>query len=266
MSIELRLPNINATTDRGQLVQIKSYLYQFAEQLNWALNTMEKGTSSESVVMQDAVGNVLQETEEAKAYDTFNSIKDLIIKSADIVEAYYEEIDNLISLDGKYVAQADFGEGGVAKYIETTNMSIDATSKYIDQKFTKTEIIDGEEIASQYSLNDLDSRIRTQEGAIRSGWVNTYITDNGTISNTPREVLGVDVGGIRTTDGVESVRYATFSEAGIELYDGSKSSRPVAYISKNKIYITSAEFISSVKMGKYKLDLSNGIAFKWEEV
>ena len=86
--IELRLPNITATDERGQLTQMKSYLYQFAEQLQWALNTMEKGTSSESVVLQDKLGNVLEQTEEAKAYATFSSIKDLIIKSADIVEAY----------------------------------------------------------------------------------------------------------------------------------------------------------------------------------
>lgn len=259
VSIELRLPNINATTDRGQLVQIKSYLYQFAEQLNWALNTMEKGTSSESLVLQDKVGNVLEQTEEAKAYDTFNSIKDLIIKSADIVEAYYEEIDNLISLNGKYVAQADFGDGGVAKYIADTNMSISATSEYIDQKFTKTETIDGEVVTSEFDLKDIDSRIRKQEGNIRSGNVTTTLTTDG-------ETIGIEIGEIDTINGVAKSRYATFSAAGIELYDGSTNTPPVAYISKSKLYITSAEFISSVKMGKYKLDLSNGIAFKWEEV
>lgn len=249
VSIELRLPNITATDERGQLVQMKSYLYQFAEQLQWALNTMEKGTSSENIVMQDAVGNVLQETEEAKAYDTFNSIKDLIIKSADIVEAYYEEIDNLISLNGKYVAQADFGDKGVAKYIEETAMSVCATPEYVDQSFTKTETI----------VNGLDERIRKQEGNIRSGNVKTTLTTDG-------ETIGIEIGEIDTINGVAKSRYATFSAAGIELYDGSTNTQPIAYISKSKIYITSAEFISSVKMGKYRLDLSNGIAFKWEEV
>lgn len=259
VSIELRLPNITATDERGQLVQMKSYLYQFAEQLQWALNTMEKGTSSESIVLQDKVGNVLEQTEEAKAYDTFNSIKDLIIKSADIVEAYYEEIDNLLSLSGKYVAQAEFGDKGVAEYIKETSMSVCATPEYIDQKFTKTETINGEEVTSQYDLKDLDSRIRKQEGNIRSGNVKTTLTTDG-------ETIGIEIGEIDTINGVAKSRYATFSAAGIELYDGSTNTQPVAYISKNKIYITSAEFTSKVKMGKYKLDLSKGIAFKWEEV
>ena len=259
VNIDIRLPNITGRSEAEQLTQIKSYLYQFAEQLQWALNTVSEGKSSESIVLQDKVGNVLEQTEEAKAYDTFNSIKDLIIKSADIVEAYYEEIDNLISLNGRYVAQADFGDGGVAKYIADTNMSISATSEYIDQKFTKTETIDGEVVTSEFDLKDIDSRIRKQEGNIRYGTVKTALTTDG-------ETIGIEIGEIDTINNVASRRYATFSAAGVELYDGSTDSPPVAYISKSKLYITSAEFTSSVKMGKYKLDLSNGIAFKWEEV
>ena len=95
MGIDIRLPNITATTEAGQLSQMRSYLYQFAEQLQWALNTLDKGTSAEEIELKNAVGEVVEKTEEAKAQDAFNSIKDLIIKSADIVEAYYEEIDNI---------------------------------------------------------------------------------------------------------------------------------------------------------------------------
>ena len=41
MGIDIRLPNINASTEEGQLMQIKSYLYQFAEQLKYAISTLE---------------------------------------------------------------------------------------------------------------------------------------------------------------------------------------------------------------------------------
>lgn len=259
MSIDIRLPNINAPTEAGQLSQMRSYLYQFAEQLQWALNTLEKGTSTEDVVLKNSVGEMVEKTEVAKAQDTFNSIKDLIIKSADIVEAYYEEIDSLLSLSGKYVAQADFGEGGVASYIETTKQTISATSEYVDQKFYKTEVIDGEEVVTgEFVLADLDARIRKQEGSIRYGNVSTTLTEDG-------ETIGIEVGEIDSINDVAIKRFATFSAAGVELYDGSTDTPPVAYISKSKLYITSAEFISSVKMGKYRLDLSKGIAFKWEE-
>ena len=45
MSLELRLPNITANTDAGKLIQIQSYLYQTVQQLNYALGTIESGTS-----------------------------------------------------------------------------------------------------------------------------------------------------------------------------------------------------------------------------
>ena len=258
--IDIRLPNINASTEAGQLQQIRVYLYQFAEQLNWALNTLETNQSGNSVVLQDAAGNKVSDTESAKAQETFNSIKNLIIKSADIVEAYYEKIDKLLELKGKYVAKAEFGDGGVAQYIEDTIMSISATPQYVDQKFQKTEIIDGAEVVTgEYSLADIDKRIRKQEGSIRYGNVKTTLTADG-------ETIGIEIGEIDTLNDVATSRFATFSAAGIELYDGTTNSTPVAIISKEKIKITSAEFTGSVKMGKYRIDLSKGIAFKWEGV
>lgn len=246
--VDIRLPNINGTTESEQLKQIRVYLYQFAEQLNWALNTLETNQSGDSVVLQDAAGNKVSDTEGAKAQETFNSIKNLIIKSADIVDAYYEEIDNLISLNGKYVAQSDFGD-----YTEYTSAQISATSQYLEQKFKKTETIEGE--SDEYSLADLDERIRTQEGAIRSGLIKTTLNDSG-------EDYGIEVRAKNKTNGNETQRLATFTASGIELYDGTTST-PIVTISKDKIKIISAEFYTSVKMGKYSLDLTNGIVFKW---
>lgn len=49
MGIELRLPNIKGN-DREQLAQIRSYLYQLTEQLQWALNN--GSTSASNYVAQ----------------------------------------------------------------------------------------------------------------------------------------------------------------------------------------------------------------------
>ena len=40
MSINFRYPNITGTSDHEQIDQIKSYLYQLVEQLNYALTTL----------------------------------------------------------------------------------------------------------------------------------------------------------------------------------------------------------------------------------
>ena len=240
MSIDIRLPNITATDEAGQLSQIRGYLYQFAEQLQWALNTMEKGVGAEEVELKNAVGEMVEKTEEAKAQDTFNSIKDLIIKSADIVESYYDQINDLINLSGEYVASSDFGT-----YTKETNNRLDATDTYIQQNLYTKETIDG--------------MIRENQGYIRSGTVGTTI-DGGNENAT-----GILIGDFTSTNESEHIRFARYTSAGIELFDGSTSTKPVAVISKYKITITSAEFNGYVKMGKYRLDLSNGIAFKWEE-
>lgn len=240
MSIDIRMPNITATDSAGQLAQMRSYLYQFAEQLQWALNTMEKGVGAEEIELKDTVGNMVEKTEEAKAQDTFNSIKDLIIKSADIVESYYEQIDNLVNLSGKYVASSEYGT-----YKQETNNRIDATDKYIQQNLYTKETIDG--------------MVRENRGYIRSGRVGTSI-DGGNDNAT-----GILIGDFTSTNENEHVQFARYTSAGIELFDGSTSTTPVAIISKYKITITSAEFSGSVKLGKYRVELHNGIAFKWEE-
>lgn len=43
----IRLPNITAATEAGQLQQIKTYLYQLAQELNWALSQLEENQNKE---------------------------------------------------------------------------------------------------------------------------------------------------------------------------------------------------------------------------
>jgi hypothetical protein len=65
MGIELRLPQINGKTDREQLAQIKSYLYQMAQQLQWALHNVS--ASSSNVVLQQLACNTVALPAEASA-------------------------------------------------------------------------------------------------------------------------------------------------------------------------------------------------------
>ena len=102
MGMDIRLPNINASTEEGQLMQIKSYLYQFAEQLKYAISTLEAGGATSGEADRQEISASPAET--ATPGSTFNSIKSLIIKSADIVNAYYEEINR--RLEGEYEIRA----------------------------------------------------------------------------------------------------------------------------------------------------------------
>ena len=114
MSSEIRLPNITATTDAGKLQQVQSYLFQLVEQLNIALKSVDSAAGS-NVVMETASSTGVKREQETQA--SFNSIKALIIKSADIVNAYYDKISE--KLTGEYVAQSEFGT-----YQEITEQTI----------------------------------------------------------------------------------------------------------------------------------------------
>ena len=120
---DFRRPNITAPTTEGQLRQIKEYLFQFTDKLNYSLKEVEKeisniNSSVPTIDKDDAEGKSKAE----KAKETFASLKSLIIKSADIVEAYTEVIQQKLS--GFYVAQSDFGT-----YKEHTDYLLEETSK-----------------------------------------------------------------------------------------------------------------------------------------
>ena len=135
MGIDLRMPNI-VGNDKEQLVQIRSYLYQLIPQLQWALSNVNNlGESGNQVVLSAARGVVpTGSTGGESPQVTFNSIKDLIIKSADIVDAYYEEINR--KLESVYLAQSDFGD-----YAQKTSQKIEETSTSTTQTFENIQVV-----------------------------------------------------------------------------------------------------------------------------
>lgn len=162
--IDIRLPNITGSTEREQLVQVKSYLHQLAEQLQWALQNVDTNNNT-SVVMPTArslapiaSGSVGQSDPQA----TFASIKSLIIKSAEIVDAYYEEIDK--KLVGLYYADSDFGS-----FFEATQAGIKANSKNITTTFENIQTVSEEasanlQEAKEGILGNIDSLQNTVNG------------------------------------------------------------------------------------------------------
>jgi hypothetical protein len=130
----IRYPNIIGKTDSQKLDQMKSYLHQLADELNFQLDKTGNLTSGYPSSTVDAAA-VAKPIKKDDAISNFNDIKALIIKSADIVDAYYEEINK--KLEGQYVAESDFGT-----YKETTQAQLNASSDRIDVVVEKQEEID----------------------------------------------------------------------------------------------------------------------------
>lgn len=254
MSVDIRLPNITATTTDGQMAQMQSYMHQLVQQLNWALNTLDGalGGNTSSIVMSNRFKGVSTE----ESLDIFNSLKDLIIKSADIVEAYEETLTR--RFNGKYFAESDFGT-----YIKNTTNTIKTTSENINETFNKVEAITNED-----GTGKLDVYVQETEAYVKRGLLGK--------DKDGKDVYGVAVG--ETKDG-NYTKYAWFTAGKISFFDANGNE--VAYISSQKLYITDAHFLGAVefegtakfkdavefevtvKVGHYSMDTSDGLIFNW---
>lgn len=240
MNIDIRLPNINGKTDSQQLAQIKSYLYQFAGQLQWALGNVDARIESNVAIPKTGSGAVKKDD----PVENFNELKGLIIKSADIVEAYYQKIDDLLKLSGDYTASSDFGT-----FKEQTQNSISATDKKISQEITDLQ-----------SIYDENGNLRTElliNGCIYAGIVE--------YAESGEAIVGIEIGQTTSEDGVETFnKFARFTADKLAFYDANNQREPVAYISNYKMVITEAEVKGNLKLGGYVFDTTNGLALRWE--
>ena len=235
--IDIRLPNITATSSEGKIQQMQSYMHQLVEQLNWALNTVESaksGNTSALVKYQQGAPATQKEAEE-----TFNSIKALIIKSADIVNAYEETIRT--HFHGEYFAESDFGT-----FVDETNRYVEENSRGVTEAYDRLQGID----------TDLDGVLDYVEET--NGYIKRGILSDGTI--------GIEVG--ETIDGSYH-RYARFTAEKLSFYDVNGSE--VAYIgagdndtNSNCLYVRGkAVFLGEIQLGGYKTDTTDGLAFTW---
>lgn len=212
--MNIRFPNIQGDT-RQQLEAIKSYLYQLTQELNFGL----------SQVNTPAVSRGTTPGEKAPAA-VFNDVKALIIKSADIVNAYYEEISK--RLEGVYVAQSDFGT-----FSEETAGQLTANAQKIEQSYENVQKL----------LADMQQSVIDVTAYINTGLL--YYDDDGA------PVYGMEVGQRTEKDGASVFhRFARFTADKLAFYD--QSGAEAAYISDRKLRIPNALVENTFTRGGYE--------------
>ena len=299
MALNLRLPNINGLSEKEQLAQIRSYLHQLVGELEFAFNTL--GTSSDSIVIPSKRGSSSESSTNMSGSAMFSVLKPLIIKSADIVDAYYEKINR--KLEGVYLAQSDFGT-----YTEQTSQTIQENSKSITQNFTSIQTISTDVQGAFTNLHTLDSKVSGEVSGIKQNIEDTAkglsdslkdatnnlsesisgvskdLTDQIKAITTRLEailtvdaytrsgelyineeglpVYGFEVGQTNTVNGVETFRkFARFTAERLSFYD--QNNDEVAYISDYKLFITSVEILYNLIGGGFILDFSRGFTLKF---
>lgn len=238
MSTNIRFPNINGRTEAEQLIQVKSYLHQLVEQLNWALSTIESGSSAGSQTSAQT-GNAVTREELATSY---NELKGLIIKSSNAVSAYSEAAEE--RYNSLYVAQSDFGT-----YTEQASQEIQNNSMAIESFYT-----DMQEILTD--IETLGNSLIEVNANIRSGLL--YYDDSGA------PVYGLEIGQRTKLDGEEVFdKFARFTSDRLSFYDSNDNE--VAYISDRMLYINHVEVKGSFRMGGFvdTVMADGSIVTKW---
>ena len=222
--IDIRYPSITGTNDAAQLMQVKSYLHQLVDQLNMALKDMEQSTAPAVAVAKSVSAGKAAEDKEAQS--TFNSIKALIIKSADIVNAYYDEIN--YRLESVYVAESEFGT-----YAEQTTKMVQETALAINEMYSKVQTL-VTDVYGEDGKGGIKGEILETDAYIKRGELDT--DENG------YPVIGIEIGQTNKKYDKEIFsKYARFTSDKLSFYD--QGGNEVAYVSDNKLYIKNIEVI-----------------------
>ena len=241
MSIQIPTPNITASNDRERLQQMQSYLYRMAQQLQWAFSTIETGNTGVAASGGN-VQNASKTSEKSDPATTFAGLKNLIIKSADIVNAYYTEISH--RLEGQYVAQSDFGT-----YTEQTSQEIQENSSNINQLFTNVRTLSD-------TVDEMYNSTLSTNAYIKTGLLAEK--EDGS------PIFGLEVGQTNSADGVQFFdKFARFTADRLSFYD--RNDIEVAYISDYHLHITNASISGTLTlMDQFEISCdSASVDFNW---
>ena len=229
-----------------------NYLYQLAEYLSlqpWAQG--DKDVSETQAAGKKA-------SEEEALGSQYDAIRSLIIKTADTIRVK-ESIEGLLASVGdlnsklgkEYVAVSQFGT-----YLERLNAEISIDPAAIEQYYKFFSELKAN--VDAISANFTDYRVET-EGYIKTGIVDYDAAGVPVFGVAVGQNLStVEVGGETV---VEKKNFrATYTASKLSFWQDAVE---VAYVSNNKLYITNITALGKVTIGKWDIDPSNGLAFKW---
>ena len=199
--IEIRPPELAGGSTEEQLARVQRYLCTLAQQLQYAFDAVEGGSTP-----------VVYAPRAAASEPNQSQLKALILKSAQITAALEERVEK--RLEGKYVAESRFGS-----FRQETSQTLTANSRELQQQFESMQ-----QLTSRVA--ELHSSVRQVSATIRTG----ELADG---------VYGVEIGQQEGEDGVIRFRrYARLTAQKLSFYDSNEVE--VAYISDRCLYVTSA--------------------------
>ena len=245
----LPLPMAPMGTVQEQLMQQYSYLLQMSQQLNLTLGQLEELGGSAGTASARRQAARYSGTEETKAaQEQYETLRSMIVKTAEQVKKTTEELT--AKLEEEYVASSDFG-GYVAKLSAYLEANPEAVTQY-------------------YSFfSDLQANVEAVDAAFAHYKVDTegYIRTGIVYYDSEVPIYGVAVGQGLTAKEVDGQRVveqnnfrAVFTATRLSFWQDATE---VAYVSNNRLYITSITVLDSISIGSWRMESGSGLIFKW---
>lgn len=238
--IFLDLPTIGGGGSvEQQLAEIRSYIYKSNEQMNATLSNLTIDKIWEQTA--SAVGSSSDNDETPKLLSQYQRIRDLIIKTADVVVQTDEQMKQ--AFNGSYLAKSQFGE-----YLLKTSVNVEGDSTGFTDLFQRHS-----ELNSNFGsyTSDLESYIK--RGYLgEEGGLDIYGIEVGLLKN---EINTVDKDGNPHTIYNSNYFRTRMTPTELGFYEGSTK---VAHISSGAIHFPSAEITGgSIKIGNGTFEVDN---------
>jgi hypothetical protein len=270
-------------SDREQLSQIRSYLFQLREQLQWAFENVEAtgggGGQTGGTQIINTTNTVTRPPTEAEAEETFNAIKNLIIKSGDIVDSYYNDITERLVDSKTYVMTDDYGADKVSldALIKGNNDAFLAHQEFADEELAHSKEV-GEQnnkaildnanafkVFQEQTVADIEAnaknisieqtKIEALRGVFQDGEEAAYVRKSTGYIKTgflSGDEYGVEVG--QTKDG-NDLGSARFTPGRIAFYEESAYSegdpQPSAWLSNRRLHAAEVEAVDRQQIGGF---------------
>ena len=179
---DLRKPNIQGN-DHEKIEAISRYLYQLVDQLQFEFE--QRGTSEGGntvTVVKNQGGGVANTSQPQSSKEVFESIKNYIIASGEIFNAYHKKIEGKLIEDKAFVAQYEFGT-----YQKSITQEFSAVDGAIRLETSKREAIEG-----VYGQEEKYAKILKEQGYLKAGLLGdgTYGVEIGYVDNVGEKSVG----------------------------------------------------------------------------
>ena len=141
MSVNLRYPNITAVQPNEQLSQIKSYLHQLVDQLNYELPAI--GTANGTATYEVQGGEM-----------SYYELRSLIISTADDLKDQYEKLYKRLETD--YTGKAEFN---------ALSNELNALGRTVNTLWASATNLEAEDRAIKTSISNLSNTVKDLKSA-----------------------------------------------------------------------------------------------------